>query len=476
MWVLGLANSHNGAVALVKDGHVHVAIQLERLQRTKRFALEFGQGDIKTGVYKAINYCLGYAGISVESIDAIAACTPWPLRDEVFWPHGDIRWVPHHLAHAEYVPHYSKLEPGLVLIVDGHGTREQDRNRLHIREDVDPSAEIFAGEVETISAYRFDGANLSLVYRMCGDRNENDQLLNGSIGQVWELGSLICFGERDQAGKLMGLAGYGNGWHRQGILRLDGQGRLATQLHLLMDASLPYRDVAHAVQSETSRVLIELLGRLRGKTHMNNLYYSGGVALNVVSNESIIRSGLFEATHMNGSCEDNGTAIGAALAVYRDIEKRRVAEPITDCYGANYSRYSIVTQLKKHPVTFQEMTEAELTDMASEKLHEDRIIGWFQGRSEFGPRALGNRSILANPCSATAKDVLNGRVKHREPFRPYGSSVLLEKVSEYLDLEGDSPVMLRSARVTDPQLPAITHVDGASRGTNRFAARQPDIP
>jgi carbamoyltransferase len=238
---------------------------------------------------------------------------------------------------------------------------------------------------------------------------------------------------------------------------------LSTNLDLLIDPSLPFRDIAHAVQSQTSKAMVELLSYLKKMTGAKVLYYSGGVALNVVTNECIIRSGLFDCTYMNGSCEDNGTAIGAALSVYRDLADQRIPEPVTDYYGCEYPNEFVLRQLKRFPVTFEEFGDVELAHVVSDKLVEDKVIGWFQGRSEFGPRALGNRSILANPCSPSAKDALNGRVKHRESFRPYAAAVLLEKSRSYFDMDGDSPVMLRAANVNDPGLPAITHVDGASR-------------
>ena len=462
MWVLGFANSHNGAVALIKDGTVEVAIQLERLQRIKRFPLEFSTSAIQTGVYKAINYCLRHADITVEDIDAFAATTPWSMKGDIFWPHGKLHWVPHHLAHAEYVLHYSGLEPGLVLVVDAHGTHECDRAKLDIPEKVAAQAQVFPGEMETVSAYSFDGEDLSLIYRMCGNKNEL-QLLTGSIGQVWERGSVICFGARDQAGKVMGLAAYGNGRMSGRVLWLDNLGRLVTDMRLLADSSVPYRDLAHVVQTQTSSVLIELLGLLKNRTLASVLYYSGGVALNVVSNEDLIRSGLFDTVHMNGSCEDNGTAIGAALALHRHTTRRRFPERTTEYHGHRYSEYEILLQLRRFPVSYEELSPADLIASASTELAKGSIIAWHQGRSEFGPRALGNRSILASPCSRATKAILSGAVKHREAFRPYAASILEPKVAVYVDIQGGSPVMLRSAKVLDPGLPAITHVDGTTR-------------
>ena len=120
-------------------------------------------------------------------------------------------------------------------------------------------------------------------------------------------------------------------------------------------------------------------------------------------------------------------------------------------------------QLRRFPVSYEELSPADLIASASTELAKGSIIAWHQGRSEFGPRALGNRSILASPCSRATKAILSGAVKHREAFRPYAASILEPKAAVYVDIQGGSPVMLRSAKVLDPGLPAITHVDGTTR-------------
>lgn len=463
MWVLGLAHSHNGAAALVRDGRVVVAVQLERLERVKRFPLRLEADGVAPGVYRAVNYCLRHAGIGAERIDAWAVSTPWRVPERVHWPHGALRWVPHHLAHAEYVIHFAPQAPGLVLVVDAHGTHEADRARLDVAEPVCGDAEVFPGDAESVSAYRFDGDSLSLVYRTCATRDANDGLLRRSVGQVWELGSEICFGARDQAGKVMGLAAYGVRALPDRLLRMEGNGRLDTDLGLLLDPRLPYRTIAHEIQAQTTRVLLELLAWLKRRSAANVLYYTGGVALNVLANEAIVRSGLFREVHMNGSCEDNGTAIGAALAVHREISAGRVGEPLTDHLGMDHPDREARPELLRFPVEIEELEEDRVAARAAAELAAGAAVGWFQGRSEFGPRALGNRSILANPIDPATKDRLNGRVKRREPFRPYAAAVPVERAQEHFDLEGSSPVMLRGAPVRDAGLPAITHADGTSR-------------
>jgi carbamoyltransferase len=463
VWVLGLAHSHNGAAALVRDGRVVAAIQLERLERVKRFPLRLAPTTVAPGVYRAINYCLREAGIGVEQIDAWAVSTPWRVPDAVHWPHGALQWVPHHLAHAEYVLHFSPQGRGLVLVVDAHGTYEEDRGRFDVAEQISTDAEVFGGDAESVSAYLFDAGALSLVYRTCAVTSAKHGALRRSVGAIWEQGSQRCFGVRDQAGKVMGLAAYGERSLPDRLLRLEDGGRLDTDLDLLLDPRLPFRNVAHEVQAQTTRVLLDLLARLAERTGTDVLYYTGGVALNVIANDAIARSGLFRALHMNGSCEDNGTAIGAALAVHRALTGERVAEPVTDLHGRCYSDWEVCSQLANFPVVVEELGEDGVAARAAARLASGAVVGWFQGRCEFGPRALGSRSILATPLDPAMRDRLNGRVKLREPFRPYAAAVLEDRARDHFDLDTPSPVMLRSASVLDPDLPAITHVDGTSR-------------
>src|SRR5260370_37938415 len=185
MWILGLANSHNGAIALINDEKIEIAIQLERLVSQKRFPLHLASDGLANGFSAALDYCLRHCKISINDIDVTAASTPWPMKTDLAWPKGEVRWVPHHLAHAEYALHFSQLTPGLVLIVDGHGSQECDRLRFSIEERISRSAKLFEGEMETISAYHFDGDELSLIYRMCGNRTGESRLIEGSIGQLW---------------------------------------------------------------------------------------------------------------------------------------------------------------------------------------------------------------------------------------------------------------------------------------------------
>ena len=172
---------------------------------------------------------------------------------------------------------------------------------------------------------------------------------------------------------------------------------------------------------------------------------------------------MFKKIILNGSVEDNGTAIGAALAASNVLMRKRVPENLTDYYGRTYANDEILSAIKKFPFPYEFLEEDKLYDKVASLIFDDKVIAWFQGRSEFGPRALGNRSILANPSSPTMKFILDLHMKHRDRYRPYAPAVLQEYVSQYFDIDGESPVMMREGKVLNNNFPAITHVDGSAR-------------
>ncbi len=497
-WILGISRSHNGAVALLRNGSLFRAVQAERLTRVKRQGIYLdGDNDVLS---RCVRYCLDDAGIGHEDVGAIATCTPW---EEARTSHetlcgligGNVSkdvpliTVPHHYAHAEYAVHYGNGSPGLVLVVDGSGSYESDRAGLTVQEDIHPKARLFVGATgkETVSAYVFDGRSMRLVYRFAHPSGPvsaptvgilNIRLLQ-SIGHLWRWASWYCCGGGNDAGKVMGLAAHGDVAAHAGLdfARIGRDGLLAIDFDLLsrefrqpnlagveISGNRHYADLAAAVQDRTNRLLVDLLTQLKAEFPTQSLYYSGGVALNVVANEVICRSGLFETLHMNGSCEDNGTAAGAAMAAYVQLGGDRQYEAVTDYYGRGYSDSDIEAALTAHQCSFRRVDDNEIAAEAAQLIADGVVIGWFQGGSEFGPRALGNRSILANPTDPHIKYVLDLIVKRRERYRPYAPAVLAERCHEFFDIDGPSPVMLREGRVFNPaKLPAITHVDNSAR-------------
>jgi carbamoyltransferase len=496
MWILGIAASHNSGAALIEDGRVVVAVQTERLLRRKRQPLSLDP--MGPHAVEVISYCLRYAGIDLPDLAAIATCTPWEAVPPRFAfpgvpspsPSSLPRFVtvPHHLAHAEYALHFCPLERSLVVVCDGAGTYEAQRAQLDIQELEDDAVKhLRDGGKESVSAYAFDGATLKLIHRIAYGEEPGAASTHGggappprwmaSLGHLWEWCALYCHGDRHEAGKVMGLAPFGDPEVHASLdtLSIGGRGEMRLDLRALVErfrspnvsgadvgGDAHYADIAAHVQQATNAFLVELVRFLQGRHPGDAVCYSGGVALNGVANEHL-RKRLGLDLHMNGSCEDNGTAIGAALAAYHAFTGRRVREEVADCYGREYSAREIQDALRGCGAEVLKLPRPELLRRSASALASGSVVGWFQGRSEFGPRALGNRSILADPRNPGMQDLLNRRVKHREAFRPYAPAVMEARASEFFDLDGPSPVMLRVVPVRGKSLPAITHVDGTAR-------------
>jgi carbamoyltransferase len=495
MWVLGIAKSHNGAVALIHDGEVVCAIQAERISRVKRQSIHVNK-DTQL-VSQCVEYCLRHANIRHSDIQSIAISTPFNFTNiecnDLFNCIGGVPnyyegtfYVPHHYSHMEYILHYSHLSSGIVLIVDGNGSKESERKQFNISEKASSNciSHVHITGRETVSAYWFDGHQASLIYRFSPQTSgmkkygpSNSHFLP-SIGHYWQWASLYCCGSRAEAGKVMGLAASGDptvheklnilSFQKNGLITLDYTKLFKTfSTPNLFNKDLSnnkhYADIAAMVQNDTVKCLMDILHMLKRKYPTDTLYYAGGVALNVVANEKIIRSGLFKKVILNGSAEDNGTAIGAALAASNVLMGKRIPEIVTDYYGRTYANDEILSAIKKFSFPYEFVKGDKLYDRVASLISDNRVVAWFQGRSEFGPRALGNRSILANPTSLTMKYILDLHMKQRDRYRPYAPAVLEEHTKQYFDLDGESPVMMREGRVLDNNFPAITHVDGSAR-------------
>lgn len=490
--VLGFSNTHNGSVSLICDGEVKAAIQAERISRKKRQELPLGKEIFLT--HECVEYCLNYSGIKYKDINAIALSTPWNVQkisnEKIFHYIGGIPenyigtfYVPHHLSHMEYILHYGNMEPGIVLVIDGSGSLEEERSLFNIKEDHHPKIikhTHFSGK-EVISAYWFDGSKTFLIYRFSPSQdlidNKNSKLLH-SIGHYWEWASLYCCGSRNGAGKVMGLAALGeeSKSYEEDILTINDYGEIKLDFCKIneiynepnifvsdLSNSKHHQDLAKRVQLETENVILKLLNILKKRFPSDNLYLSGGVALNVVANERIKKSKLFKKIILNGSVEDNGIAIGAGIAANINMGFERKVSRITDFYGRSYNESDIIDAISNFNLSFKILCENELFSIAAEFIKQEKIIGWFQGRSEFGPRALGNRSILANPSSHSTKYILDHYMKCRDRYRPYAPVVIEEKASQYFDINDSSPVMMRNVNVLDKSLVAIQHIDGTAR-------------
>ena len=230
-------------------------------------------------------------------------------------------------------------------------------------------------------------------------------------------------------------------------------------------------DIAASVQLVLEDILIKIVNHVHEKTGMKNLCLGGGVALNGVANYRILKEGPFENLHIPPSPGDGGSAIGCAQYLYfsHHNQKRIIEESakriIENIYvGPSFSQDDVKQFLDHNNIKYETFDEVSLIKNCAKLISEGNIIGWYQGKMEWGPRALGNRSILADPRRKEMKDILNEKIKHRESFRPFAPSILEEYVSEYFDMDISSPYMNIVAPVKKPdKIPAVTHVDGTGR-------------
>lgn len=223
-----------------------------------------------------------------------------------------------------------------------------------------------------------------------------------------------------------------------------------------------YTELAYWAQFYLEKVIIDYSLYLYNTTKSKNLCIAGGVGLNSVANKKILDNTPFENIFIQPASGDSGLALGAALWANHQIKKNPIQWRMDSAYlGRNYSEKEILDALSKSGCKYQKIEHPE--EVAAKLLADEKIIGWFQGKSEYGPRALGNRSILCSPIPSGMKDKLNMQVKHRESFRPFAPACLEETASEYFELDCPSPFMLLVAQVKKKNIPAVTHVDNSAR-------------
>jgi carbamoyltransferase len=523
--ILGLsAYYHDSAAALLRDGEVIAAAQEERFTRKKHdpaFPRE------------AIAYCLKEAGIGLQELDGvvfydkplvkferlletylsyapngfrsfIAAMPVWlkeklylksTLKRELAGMAGckqdalpRLFFAEHHQSHAASAFFFSPFHKAAVLCLDG------------------------VGEWATTSTWLGDGAELKPLWEI--DFPHSLGLLYSAF--TYFTGFKVNSGEY----KLMGLAPYGEPKYEKLILdhlldlKEDGTFRLDMQYFnyctgLTMtnerfdrlfggpprkaESPVTQRemDIAASIQKVTEEVVLRLCRTIHKETGAENLCLAGGVALNCVANGRIVREGPFKRIWVQPAAGDAGGALGAASIVWHSyMQKGRTVnghDRMQGSYlGPGYTADEVRQQLAAAGAVFQELPDAELMPRLAKILGEENVVGWVQGRMEFGPRALGGRSIIGDPRSARMQSIMNLKIKYRESFRPFAPAVLADRVGDYFEHGGDSPYMLIVAPVRDhlripltpeqqqlfgveklklkrSELPAITHVDYSAR-------------
>ena len=226
------------------------------------------------------------------------------------------------------------------------------------------------------------------------------------------------------------------------------------------------QDIAASLQLRLEEVGFHVLNHLHEQTGLTDLGLSGGVAYNSVMNGKILLNTPFRRVYVQPAAGDSGTALGVCYQIYNGILKRERGPVMEGAYtGPEFSDEEIRTELAKSELQFETYSDREVTQRAAQDIANGLVVGWFQGRMEFGPRALGNRSIVVDPRRAEMKDILNDRIKKREPFRPFAPSVLEERTGDYFEQTHPAPTMLMVYQIKSErraEVPAVTHVDGST--------------
>ena len=500
-YVLGLNTyDHDVSACLLRDGAIAFAIAKERITRAKH----------ASGFYKeVIDYCLEAEGIALDDVDLVVRnCYILPVQEmeerlvyfdapgflpefergdaakhPLYLSHQDkVVTISHHLAHAYSAFAVSPFEDGVVMIVDGVGSYSSDVMEAFPASD---TATPLARESE--SYYKFSGTTLECLKKvwMEPDRGflSDEFYTMPGLGALYSRASTYIFGDWNKCGELMGLAPYGRRDQVKHLLELN-DGKLHVP-HWTADFKQPFvfdgsnwekspsmrhwEDLAWRTQDDTENVLLARARWLRETTGAKNLCMAGGVALNCVANGRVAREAGFENVWIQPAAGDDGIAIGCAYYGWLEILKRRRDFVMDHSYvGRRYSDQEAATELQKFLVRIQvDAVRSENVCRDTAKLLADqKVIGWFQDRSEFGPRALGNRSLIADPRKPEMKDILNSRVKHRQAFRPFAPIVLAERMKEVFEGDEDLPFMLIAKPVRPEwrdKIPAIVHVDGTAR-------------
>ena len=515
MRVLGIsAYYHDSAAALVQDGAIIAAAQEERFTRKKQDSA-FPR--------HAMEYCLQAGGVRLADVDYVAfydkpflkferlletyvafaprgfksflMAMPLWLREKLFQKkllHDELRkfapdfdaekkllFTEHHLSHAASAFYPSPFDEAVILTMDG------------------------VGEWATTSAGWGSGNSIEM---------RKEIHFPHSLGLLYSAftyytGFKVNSGEY----KVMGLAPYGEPRFANTILehlmdlKPDGSFRLnldyfdyctgLTMTNPRFDALfgaaprdpetlLTQRDMdlAASIQAVTEEVVLRLTRSLAQETGARNLCLAGGVALNCVANGKILRDGAFEKIWIQPAAGDAGGALGAALAACHEFATttapaKNALDGMQGSYlGPEYSQADIEARLTKAGARFETVSDEALIHRTAEALVQQKAIGWFQGRMEFGPRALGARSILGDPRSPAMQKTLNLRVKYRESFRPFAPSVLRERVADWFEMDTDSPYMLLVADVPQRRRRAMTAEESALFGIDKLNVPRSDIP
>ncbi len=500
---------HDAAAALIQDGMLIAAAEEERFSRKKHDS-EFPR--------LAIQFCLNKGGIRPEELDYVVfyekpfrkldrilmmVLQTYPRSHQVFreamihwftnkfWvkdilqrefgiDEGKILFSEHHLSHAASAFFCSPFEKAAILTVDGVGEwstatfgigqaswNGHQANEIQIKKEIYfphslgllySAFTAFLGFEVNEGEYKVMGMSAYGKPRFVEKIHKTIEV--ASDGSFWLDMDYFDFSAQTR----MPIT--------QKFIRLFGEPRIPESTFILA-RDQHYADIAASIQLVTEDVMVKLSEQLYKETKLDFLCIAGGVGLNGLANAKILRNTPFKALYVHPAAGDSGGAIGAALWAYHVVAGKPRRFVMQHCYwGEAYSDAQIRTELDRMGVQYQYFhREEDLLDLTASAIAEGEVVGWFQGRFEWGPRALGNRSILADPRRSQMKEIVNQKIKFREPFRPFAPSVLVEKVEEYFDLPigkqnlpMDFMLQIELVRPEKQRLiPAVTHEDGTGR-------------
>jgi carbamoyltransferase len=508
MIIIGINAYHaDASAAIFVNGQLIAAIEEERFTRIKHWA---GFPAL------SIQFCLQEAGIGFEQVDffAIGRDPKAKLFKKLLYlasnPSGSVGVIKDRLANSKKV---ASIETELAIISGLPATffagkiRQVEHHRSHI------ASAFFASPFDEAACCSIDGSG-DFTTTMIGVGKGNDINILDSVDFPHSLGifytaftQLLGFPHYGDEYKVMGMAPYGKPIYLEqlkkviqltsdGLFKLDlayfrnaargvisyGDNNVPVVASMYSDKMVDlfgpprkpeeplaqaHKDLAASVQRTTETVIFHILESLRKRTGLNNVCIAGGVAQNSVANGKITTHTGFKNVYLPSAGHDAGISMGAALYVQHQLEKMPRQPAIMSAYtGSHFSNAQIKQLLSGRGIVFTEYEDADLYDTITNCLVNGGVVGWFSGRAEFGPRALGGRSIIADPRREDAKAILNAKIKRRESFRPFAPSILKEYAAEYFEQTAEVPFMEKVFRIKadkQPLIPAVTHADGTGR-------------
>jgi carbamoyltransferase len=491
MYILGVSCFyHDSAACLLRDGEVVAAAQEERFTR-KKHDFDFP--------LNAVKYCLREAGIEAKDLayvgfydkpllkferilysylatfprsylSALKAIPLW-LRQKLWIPQmikreleyeGEVLMIEHHLSHAASSYLVSPFDEAAIVTVDGVGewaTSTMGRgagNRIELFKEIRFPHSL--GLLYSAFTYYLGFKVNSAEYKVMGLAPYGEPKYYDKVLELIEFD--------DEGGFRMNMKYFA---YHYGLTMTNGNfdelfGRPRREPESGLDQF--HKDVAASVQKVTEEIVLRMAKAAHRRTGSKNLCLAGGVALNCVANGKVLKQTPFENLFIQPAAGDAGGAVGVASYIWNSLLGKERSFVWRDAYlGPSFSAAEIKEYLEARGAAFRELGEDELLEKTVQAIVDQKVVGWFQGRMEFGPRALGNRSILADARNPENKDVVNMKIKFRESFRPFAPSVLEERCSEYFDLDVPSPYMLLVAQVREDKrvIPSVTHVDGSAR-------------